>query len=294
MDARGDCVGHRLRSRGRFGRAELTRLVDFRPKRGLRILLGALPILVLLLLYLLASEMRHAENPADKVLPTFTAMAQAIHGFTTEVDPASGHVELIADTLASLYRLGLGLGIATATALLLGLLLGVVPLARALLGPAITVIAVIPPIAVLPILFIVLGLDEASKIALIAIGVAPFMTRDMAGFVGSLPAEQFAKAQTLGANSWQLALRVALPQLMPRLIDALRLSMGPAWVFLIAAEAVASDVGLGYRIFLVRRYFAMDIILPYVAWISLLAIGADAILLFVSRRCFAWAHGGGR
>jgi NitT/TauT family transport system permease protein len=272
----------------------MKRLVDIRPAPGVRLILGALPILVLLLIYLFASEARHAANPADKVLPTFGAMAEAIHGFTTDRDPSSDRIVLVADTVASLYRLGLGLAIATGSALLLGLLLGVVPLARALLGPIIAVIAVIPPIAVLPILFIVLGLDEASKIALIAIGVAPLMTRDLAGFVAALPAEQIAKAQTLGANSWQLALRVALPQLMPRLIEALRLSLGPAWVFLIAAEAVASDVGLGYRIFLVRRYFAMDIILPYVAWISLLAIAADALLLFVSRRGFPWAHGAGR
>lgn len=265
-----------------------------RPGHGTRIVLGVLPIVALLIVYLFASEARHASNPADKVLPTFAAMAEAIHGFTTDRDAASDRIILVADTLASLYRLGIGLAIATGTALLLGLLLGVVPLARALLGPVIAVIAVIPPIAVLPILFIVLGLDEASKIALIAIGIGPFMTRDLAGFVAALPAEQFVKAQTLGASSWQLALRVALPQLMPRLIESLRLSMGPAWVFLIAAEAVASDVGLGYRIFLVRRYFAMDIILPYVAWISLLAIAADAILLLVSRRGFPWAHGGGR
>ncbi|WP_267387439.1 ABC transporter permease subunit [Sphingomonas sp. GC_Shp_3] len=272
----------------------MRRLVDIRPTRGARLLLGALPIVVLLLLYLIASEARHADNPADKVLPTFSAMAQAIHGFTTDRDPATDRIVLVADTIASLYRLGIGLAIATGTALILGLLLGVVPLARAILGPAIAVIAVIPPVAVLPILFIALGLDEASKIALIAIGIAPFMVRDLTSFTANLPAEQFAKAQTLGANSWQLAIRVALPQLMPRLIEALRLSMGPAWVFLIAAEAVASDVGLGYRIFLVRRYFAMDIILPYVAWISLLAIAADALLLLISRRGFPWAHGAGR
>ena len=87
-------------------------------------------------------------------------------------------------------------------------------------------------------------------------------------------------------------MRVALPQALPRLIDSLRLSMGPAWVFLISAEAIASDVGLGYRIFLVRRYLAMDIILPYVAWISLLAIATDALLLLISRKAFPWAHGG--
>jgi len=85
--------------------------------------------------------------------------------------------------------------------------------------------------------------------------------------------------------------RVALPQAMPRLIQAVRLSLGPAWVFLISAEAIASDVGLGYRIFLVRRYLSMDIILPYVAWIALLAIMMDVLLTWSSRRLFPWAHG---
>ena len=66
--------------------------------------------------------------------------------------------------------------------------------------------------------------------------------------------------------------------MLPRLIDLLRLSLGPAWLFLIAAEAIAAEVGLGYRIFLVRRYLAMDVILPYVAWITLLAVAIDLAL----------------
>ena len=65
---------------------------------------------------------------------------------------------------------------------------------------------------------------------------------------------------------------------MPRLIEAVRLSLGPALLFLIAAEAIAAESGLGYRIFLVRRYLAMDIILPYVAWITLLAYVMDSPL----------------
>ena len=65
---------------------------------------------------------------------------------------------------------------------------------------------------------------------------------------------------------------------MPRLITCVRLALGPAWLFLIAAEAIASTEGLGYRIFLVRRYLAMDVILPYVAWITLLAVITDAVL----------------
>jgi len=86
-------------------------------------------------------------------------------------------------------------------------------------------------------------------------------------------------------------LRVALPQAMPRLIQALRLSLGPAWVFLISAEAIAADIGLGYRIFLVRRYLAMDVILPYVAWIAVLAVVMDFALSQSRRRLFGWAHG---
>jgi len=81
---------------------------------------------------------------------------------------------------------------------------------------------------------------------------------------------------------------VALPQMLPRLIDSLRMQLGPAWLFLIAAEAIASDSGLGYRIFLVRRYLAMDVILPYVAWITLLAFISDAALRFLQARAFPW------
>ena len=64
-----------------------------------------------------------------------------------------------------------------------------------------------------------------------------------------------------------------LPQLLPRLLISLRLVLGSAWLFLIAAEAIASTDGLGYRIFLVRRYMAMDVILPYVAWITPAGVG---------------------
>ncbi len=270
------------------------RVVNIKPRRGTRILIGAIPIAVLLIVYAIFSAARFDANPNDKILPTFAAMGQAVVQFATQEDPRTGEITAWADTVASLWRLAAGVLIATVSTLLIGLALGVVPLVRAALGPIVAIIAVIPPIAVLPILFIVMGLGEASKIALIAVGIAPFMIRDFAGYVTSLPAEQFVKAQTLGANSWQLTLRVALPQALPRLIDSLRLSMGPAWVFLISAEAIASDVGLGYRIFLVRRYLAMDIILPYVAWISLLAILTDAALQLISRKAFPWAHGDGR
>jgi NitT/TauT family transport system permease protein len=265
------------------------RIVNFRPRRHSTAMLAALPLLSLILVYLIASASRHAINPGDKILPTVGAMVDAMHALVMVPDTMTGQWLFWADTQASLSRLLTGLAISTLCALLGGLVLGLIPVARATLAPMVTVIAVIPPIALLPILFIALGLGETAKIALIVIGVLPPMMRDIAAHVESLPPEQLVKAQTLGASSWQLALRVALPQTMPRLIHALRLALGPAWVFLISAEAIASDIGLGYRIFLVRRYLSMDIILPYVAWIALLAVTTDWMLKFLSRRGFAWA-----
>jgi NitT/TauT family transport system permease protein len=267
------------------------RLVNRQLRQGERVLWGALPILLIALAYILAAAQRHAANPFDKILPLPSGMAQAMSALIFEPDQLSDQYLFWADSLASLQRLGLGLGIATIIALVFGLLLGALPPVRAALGPLVTTIAVIPPIALLPILFIALGLGETAKVALIAIGVAPVMLRDIAGHVAALPREQIIKAQTLGAGSWQILLRVALPQALPRLFLALRLALGPAWVFLISAEAIASDIGLGYRIFLVRRYLEMSVIIPYVAWIALLAIAMDVLLAWGAKRCFPWAYG---
>lgn len=267
------------------------RWVNRQMRRSDRILLGSLPILLLVLLYLFLAAQRHALNPMDKILPLPSGMAEAMSALLFQPDQLTGQLTFWADTLASLQRLGLGLGIATLAALLVGLVLGVLPPVRATFGPLVTGIAVIPPIALLPILFIALGLGETAKVALIVIGIAPVMVRDIIAHVVALPREQIVKAQTLGASSWQIMIRVALPQAMPRLLHAVRLALGPAWVFLISAEAIASDVGLGYRIFLVRRYLAMDVIIPYVAWIAVLAIVIDAALTVASRRAFPWAHG---
>lgn len=268
----------------------MRRLLNARPRGGGGLLLGLLPILLLAIVYLAASGARHAENPRDRILPTPLAMAAAIQTMAFEADPHTGEIPLVADTVASLRRLAIGIGLATASTLILGLGVGLLPYARTGLGPVITTISVIPPIAVLPILFIAFGLGETAKIVLIFVGIAPVMVRDLAAHVSAIPEEQLVKAQTLGANTWLVAIRIALPQALPRLIDALRLALCPAWVYLISAEAIAADVGLGYRIFLVRRYLAMDIILPYVAWITLLAVAMDLALFFASRRAFPWAY----
>ncbi len=268
----------------------MRRLINQHPGRGLRLALGILPFLVLLALYVIASQIRLAENENDKLLPSLSTIAGTFHGYAFEEDRRSGKYLFWSDTRASLVRIGAALAISSALAMILATAIGVVPRVRALLSPLLNTVAMIPPLAVLPILFIVLGLEETSKIALIVIGIFPCVARDLALRVAEFPREQLIKVQTLGASTWQIVTRVVLPQLWPRLIDSLRLAMGSAWLFLIAAEAIASTEGLGYRIFLVRRYLAMDVILPYVVWITLLAVLTDLGLRALRARAFRWAE----
>jgi NitT/TauT family transport system permease protein len=260
------------------------------PARGSRIILAMLPFILVAIVYVIGSLERRAANPDDKLLPPISEMIATVERLAAEPDRRSGEYVLWTDTAASLRRLTLGLGISAVVGLALGLAIGLLPVAGAGFGTVVAVLSMIPPMAVLPILFIVFGLGELSKVVLIIIGVTPTLIRDLSLEVAAMPREQLIKAQTLGASTWQVAIRVVLPQIMPRLIKCVRLMIGPAFLFLISAEAIASDAGLGYRIFLMRRYLAMDVILPYVAWITLLAYIIDLTLVGIGRRAFPWAY----
>ena len=273
----------------------MRRLINRRPGRGAAVFLTALPFILLIAAYLIGSDIRLAENPRDKLLPSLSSMADAINEMAFTADRRSGKYLLWSDTGESLRRLGIGMALATLIGITLGIGIGLIPVLRRAFSQFVATICLIPPLAILPILFIVFGLGEVAKVALIVLGTAPVITRDIAQRVSEIPAEQLVKAQTLGANTWQIVMRVALPQALPRLVVAVRLSLGAAWLFLISSEAIAATDGLGYRIFLVRRYLAMDIIIPYVAWITLLAFVIDQALRMLSERAFRWSHlnGGG-
>ncbi|QIT54235.1 ABC transporter permease [Aquisalimonas sp. 2447] len=271
----------------------MKRVINQHPNRVLRVGLAILPFAIVLLLYVVASNARLAENPDDKLLPSLMTMAESVQRLATEPSRRTGDLLLWVDTGASLTRLGIGVSISMLVGLVVGMVTGLIPYVRRTMSPFITAVAMIPPLAILPILFISFGVGELSKVMLIIFGILPFIIRDLQQRVEELPNEQLVKAQTLGASTWQLLLRVVLPQTVPRLLDATRLALGAAWLFLIASEAIAAQEGLGYRIFLVRRYLDMQVILPYVAWITLLAFLFDWVLRKINQVCFPW-YGAGR
>jgi NitT/TauT family transport system permease protein len=268
----------------------MTKVINRHPSKFGRVMLGVMPFLILVAVYVTASDARLAANSADKLLPAFSSFADAIDRMAFTPSRRTGEYLLWTDTFASLARLSWGIGISALIGLSLGIATGIIPLVRSSLSPVITTVSLIPPMAILPILFISFGVGEVSKVVLIVIGVCPIIIRDIQLRVQSLPDEQLIKAQTLGASSWQIIIRVILPQIMPKLIEAVRLTLGSAWLFLIAAEAIVATEGLGYRIFLVRRYLSMDVILPYVLWITILAYSMDWLLRLVSRKLSPWYH----
>lgn len=256
------------------------------PSKFLKWILAAIPFVLVLIVYLVASDLRHDANANDKLLPGLLQMFSSIKDLALSTDRRTGDILLLADTLASMKRLLSGVILAAVTGLLLGINMGLLPGIRALKLPFMTFISMIPPLAILPILFISFGVGEPAKIMLIFLGIFPVITRDIYLATTQVPREQVVKALTLGASGFGVIYRMVLPQILPRLLNTVRLALGPAWLFLIASEAIAATNGLGYRIFLVRRYLAMDVILPYVFWITFIGFTMDWIL----RKYMGWRY----
>jgi NitT/TauT family transport system permease protein len=255
-----------------------------------KFLLGAIPFVLILLTYGHFSHERKKDNPKDKLLPSFSEMLNAADRAWNEKSKRTDTYIMREDTLASLQRLGIGLGLTTLTAVVFGILMGLFPLADGLFNIFLRFISIIPPLAILPILFISFGVDELAKVMLIYLGTTFIAIRDIKEKVQSINKEQITKALTLGASQGQLIVKIVLPMVLPRVITALRLALPAAWLFLIASEAIASTNGLGYRIYLVRRYMDMATIIPYAVWITVMGISFDFLLAKLSQMFFPWSE----
>ncbi len=260
-----------------------------RPKDSRTILwfLGAIPFLLFMIGYYIIALERHEVNPKEKLMPLPTQMIDKFSDLATEPSKRTGEILLVQDTVTSVKRIVVGMILSAVVGLTVGLSMGLFPGIGALLGPVITFTSNIVPTALLPLLLIILGVGDASKIGLIFLGTVFIITRTIYADTLVLR-KQITKSLTLGASQLQIGYEIMLPQLMPRLIDALKLTLGAAWIFLVAAEAIAGTEGLGYRIFLVRRYMAMDLIIPYVLWITVLAIGMDTLLTYIRNKLYPW------
>jgi NitT/TauT family transport system permease protein len=191
------------------------------------------------------------------------------------------------DTVASSRRFLFGLALLL-PAVLLGLHMGLFPYFGVFFLRFILFFDKIIALSVLPILFIAFGIDELSKVMLIVIGVTPTIILDTFNLTKGVPPEQLVKGFTLGARDFDVAYRVVLKQIWPRVLNSIRLNLKPLMLFLFAGEMIASTDGLAYRIALMRRHMGMNIIIPYVLWVALLLFLVDLTMRLLNKRLHPW------
>ena len=275
-------------------------LVHTRPNRTTSLLLSWMLFSVGIGLYFYTSQKRHHQNPEDRVMPTVTQM---FHGMTNaSTNPAEDDDALPdnaslgqrlfgsmlwKDTVATSRRFIYSI-LLLIPAVILGLHMGLFPYVGVFFLRFVLFFDKIVALSLLPILFIVFGIDELSKIMLIVIGVTPTIILDTFNLTKGVPNEQIVKAFTLGANDFDVAYRVVMRQIAPRVLNSIRLNLKAVMLFLFAGEMIASTDGLAYRIALLRRHMGMDVIIPYVLWVALLLFLVDLAMRIANRKLHPW------
>ena len=182
------------------------------------------------------------------------------------------------DTVASLWRVGVGFLLASLFSIPIGVLMGSFPSIRALLEPIFGLMRYMPAPAFIPLLILYLGIGEAPKITLIFIGVFFFnslMVMDTVKFVSK---DLIEATYMLGGNRWEALTQVIFPHVLPGIIDASRINLAAAWQLVIVSELIAATEGLGRRISVAGRFLRTDEI--FVGLIVIGAIGLTFDLLF--------------
>jgi NitT/TauT family transport system permease protein len=253
-------------------------------------------------LYFYTAHVRHIENPDDRVVPSLRQLTagmsdaflkpDAEQELPPELEGASVVKRFFAgmlwtDTVASAKRFAWSM-LLLIPAVVLGLHMGMFPVFGELFLRFILFFDKIIALSVLPILFIAFGIDELSKIMLIVIGVTPTIILDTVNLTKSVPKEQIVKGFTLGAHDFGVTYRVVLRQILPRILNSIRLNLKAIMLFLFAGEMIASQDGLAFRIALLRRHMGMNIIIPYVLWVALLLFLIDLSMRLANRTLHPW------
>ena len=275
-------------------------LIHAKPNKNWALILSWMLFATGIAAYLYVSHARHRENPEDRVIPTVVQMARGM--YDAALQPAEDDDQpvrdgtlvqrflgsmLWKDTKATSRRFCLSM-LLLIPAVILGLHMGLFPYVGVFCLRFCLFFDKIVALSLLPILFIAFGIDELSKIMLIVIGVMPTIVLDTFNLTRAVPGEQVVKAFTLGASDFDVAYRVVLKQIMPRVLNSIRLNLKAVMCFLFAGEMIASTDGLAYRIALLRRHMGMDVIVPYVLWVAMLLFLVDWGMRLINRTLHPW------
>ncbi len=215
-------------------------------------------------------------------LPSPGAVALRFLAWLTEGD-------LLMDAGISIFRVVAGFLASAVMALPLGLVIGAYRPVRAFFEPLLEFARYLPAVAFVPVVLLWAGIGEASKIVVIWIGTFFQMVIMLSDDVARVPMPQVEAALTLGAQGREVVWRVLLRSAMPAMFDTLRITLGLAWTYLVVAEIVAANSGLGYAIMKAQRFLQTDRIFVGIIVIGLIGLFTDQILRWLHRRLFPWA-----
>lgn len=244
-------------------------------------------MIVLCLLYLWMSARQKAFNPKDTTLPNIPQFVEGIKTLTHA--DANGHVWIIEDLRATYTRHLSGMACGIALALTFGLLMGCFTSFEAAFKFPVACLAKIPPTAMIAVYFVLFGTDFEMYVAMIALGIFPVLTQTIYHAAQKdVRRDAIYKAYTLGATDAEVIWNVVLQQILPRFIEAIRMTVGPAMVFLIAAEWMMSDVGIGYRLRIQSRLLNMNIVYIYLAILCFTTYIMDWSLSILRQKLCPW------
>jgi NitT/TauT family transport system permease protein len=199
--------------------------------------------------------------------------------------------DLFSDIRISFFRVLAGWALSAVIAMPLGLLIGTFRRAQALLEPLTDFIRYMPAVAFIPLVMLWVGIDESAKVAIIFIGTFFQMVLMVAEDVRRVPMAQIEAAQTMGATRAEVIEKVIIPSAKPALLDTLRITMGWAWTYLVVAELVAANSGLGYAIVKAQRFLQTDKIFAGIILIGVIGLAMDQFFRWAHRAAFPWLHG---
>ncbi len=197
---------------------------------------------------------------------------------------------LTQDLWVSNLRILCGFTLAAVVAIPLGMLVGNLRAIEALLEPFLGFVRYMPVPAFIPLLMLYTGIGETPKILVIFIGTVVQMVVMVADVTKQTQSDLLRAAQVLGASRWELFSKVIWPASLPGILDICRLNLGWAWTYLVVAELVAANTGLGYRILKAQRFLQTDIIFLYIFIIGLLGVLSDQLFKLAARLLFPWAR----
>jgi NitT/TauT family transport system permease protein len=195
---------------------------------------------------------------------------------------------LLSDAAISVFRVSAGFLLSAVMALPLGLIIGAYRPVRAFFEPLLEFARYLPAVAFVPLVLLWVGIGESSKILVIWIGTFFQMVIMLSEDVTRVPLPQIEAARSLGAGGGEVVWRILLRSSMPAMFDTLRITLGWAWTYLVVAELVAANSGLGYAILKAQRFLQTDRIFVGIIVIGVIGLGTDQLLRLIHRRLFPW------